>query len=232
MSKFTTEVRYICENYAGLNDSVGYNDVDSVIEKSWAKVFSFDFPIFDEEYRPVLCKKILKHFYTREIGLETVGLWKLKLDTKMNEIMPYYNQRYKSELIKFNPMYDVDLTRKGNRVRADQNENNTDVVSDSTTNETAWRLHSDTPQGSLRNVENETYLTDATKNTDNTNTKNKGNSATKYKGDSDENYIEVVTGKQGSDSYSKRLIEFRKTFLNIDMEIITDLSDLFFLLWG
>lgn len=75
-------------------------------------MFDFQFPIFDESYRSVIETKILRHYYTREIGLETVGLWKLKLNTKLNEIMPYYNKLYKSELIEFNPLYDVELTRE------------------------------------------------------------------------------------------------------------------------
>ena len=117
MSKYTTEVRFICENAAGYNESKGYLSVDSVIQTAVPSIFSFDFPIFDEEYRSVLCSKILRHYYTREIWLETVGLWKLKLETKLLEIMPYYNQLYKSELFKFNPLYDTDLqtTRVGDK---------------------------------------------------------------------------------------------------------------------
>lgn len=111
MSKYTTEVRFICENSAGLSESEGADNVDSVLDRCWNKVFNFDFPIFDENYRQVLCRKILKHYYTREIAHETVGRWKLALNTKLNEIMPYYNQLYKSELLKFNPFYDIDLTR-------------------------------------------------------------------------------------------------------------------------
>lgn len=111
MSKYTTEVRFICENSAGLKESEGANNVDSILDRCWDKVFNFDFPIFDENYRKVLCKKILKHYYTREIAHETVGRWKLALNIKLNEIMPYYNQLYKSELLEFNPFYDIDLTR-------------------------------------------------------------------------------------------------------------------------
>ena len=112
MSKYTTEVRYICETLAGLSESVGYADIEQVIKNCLPKVFDFNFPIFDESYRSVLETKILRHYYTREIGLETVGLWKLKLSTKLNEIMPYYNKLYKSELIEFNPLYDVELIRE------------------------------------------------------------------------------------------------------------------------
>ena len=117
MSKYTTEVRYICEKASGFDESKGFADVDTIIAESLDKIFSFSFPIFDETYKDVLCTKILRHYYTREIGFETVGLWKLKLETLMNEIMPYYNQLYESELIKFNPLYDVDLhtTNAGNK---------------------------------------------------------------------------------------------------------------------
>lgn len=111
MGKYSTEVRFICESYAGLLESVGYNKVDEVIEKARSKVFDFNYPIFDEAYRCVLETKILKHFYTKEIGGETVGLWKLWLNTRMNEIMPYYNKLYESELLEFNPLYDIDYTR-------------------------------------------------------------------------------------------------------------------------
>lgn len=111
MSKYTTEVRCICETYAGLNESEGYNHINDIITKSMDKVFDFEYPIFDNAYKNVLQRKILKHYYTREIGLETVGLWKHFLDMRMNEIMPYYNKLYESELLKFNPLYDVDLTK-------------------------------------------------------------------------------------------------------------------------
>ena len=110
MSKYTTEVRFICETEAGLTDSVGFDDVDSVIEAALPHIFSFDFPIFDEDYRSVIETKILRHYYTREIGMETYGLWKLRLQTKLNEIMPFYNKLYESELLKYNPLYDVDMT--------------------------------------------------------------------------------------------------------------------------
>ena len=46
-----------------------------------------------------------------------------------------------------------------------------------------------------------------------------------------EEYIDNVVGKKSTVSFSKMLIEFRKTFLNIDMDIINDLQNLFFTLW-
>lgn len=251
MSKYTTQVRFICEHACGLTESASYKDVNEIIRSAIPKIFDFDFPIYDESYRVILCTKILKHYYTREISAETVGLWKLWLDARLNEIMPYYNELYKSAMIEFNPMYDVDLTTQHRRnfdgntnITGNSSENNggTSGTEVSETNQnTSRNLFSDTPQGSLDNVDNETYLTNATKNTESgTNT-----SVTDYEFNNDrivnrtdttvakntEEYIQTIVGKNGGASYSKRLQEFRNTFINIDKMIIGELSDLFFNLW-
>lgn len=279
MSKYTTELRYICETEAGLSESVGYSKIKDVIAKAIPKIFDFDFPIFDENYRNVLETKILKHYYTREIGLETYGLWKLKLDTKLNEIMPFYNQLYKSALLEFNPLYEVDYSKTGNRDSSgtrDNTENNNESYDESTdTNEshddsttnsndgtltkgtttTITNYFSDTPQGAISNVIDGTYLTNATYNvsgnTGSDNTSNSGSvdseSSSKSKNEKDgtrkgsktsnsnltdtESYLESVRGKMSSKSYSALLMEYRETFINIDMMLINELSDLFFGLW-
>lgn len=98
MSKYTTELRYLIEN----NFDIGLKD----------------YPIFDENYREHLNRKIINHYYFREIGFETAELFKRYLNNTMNEIMPYYNQLFKSELLEFNPFYNVDKT-----VTADKNNN-------------------------------------------------------------------------------------------------------------
>lgn len=69
-----------------------------------------NYPIFDENYRNILNEKIINHYLFNEIGMETAELFKFYINTTMNEIMPYYNQLYKSELLEFNPLYDADLT--------------------------------------------------------------------------------------------------------------------------
>lgn len=223
MSKYTTEVRYICETFSGLDESKGCFNINEIIEQSRSKIFSFDYPIFDEKYRGVLETKILKHYYTREIGLETVGLWLHKLDVKMNEIMPYYNQLYNSCLLEFNPFYNTDLTTKRD-IKTNEKGNSKDETN-TTTKE--WELYSDTPQGSVKNLENETYLTNATKNTGDGNTLNKGETNV----DNVQDYLETVKGKVGGENYSSLLEQYRKTFLNIDMMIIDELSDLFMNIW-
>ena len=223
MSKYTTEVRYICETFSGLDESKGCFNINEIIEQSRSKIFNFDYPIFDETYRGVIETKILKHYYTREIGLETVGLWLHKLDVKMNEIMPYYNQLYKSCLLEFNPFYNTDFTTKRD-IKTNEIGNNTNETNTKTKE---WELYSDTPQGSVKNLENETYLTNATKNTGEGNTLNKGETTV----DNVQDYLETVKGKVGGENYSSLLEQYRKTFLNIDMMIIDEVSDLFMNIW-
>lgn len=259
MSQFTTEVRYICETFAECETSEDRDKVNEVIAKSRDKIFDFDFPIFDETYRGVLETKILRHYYTREIGFETVGLWKLKLETKLNEIMPYYNQLYKSELLDFNPLYDVDLTRQYNKLNSEDNSGqskgdsqgeytgtgSTSNSSSGSDSSTQWSKFSDTPQGAITGLDEDNYMSSATKNTienersdsssgtssdSSTNTGHtENNFSSKMSGTED--YVEHVKGANGGVSMSKRVMEFRKTFLNIDREVIDELKDLFFYLW-
>lgn len=292
MSKYTTEVRFICETSAGLSESGGFNSINTILENCRDKIFDFDFPIFDEAYRPVLENKILKHYYTREIATETVGLWKHFLDMRLNEIMPYYNKLYKTELLEFNPFYDVDLTtdhvkngtsesegesantgtigdvgtgsrnRTDNLTKTSQDGGTEQEANTSADKNTRRDYFSDTPQGAITGVENETYLTnfrkivdDGTGSTSNSTTtfgktvtehdtgtqnlaitdNNTRTLNTKINStdnvETTEDYLQHVVGKSGGASYSKLLLEYRKTFINIDMKIIKDLSDLFFGLW-
>lgn len=268
MSKYTTEVRFLCEQSAGLVESVGYADIQGVLDACRDKVFDFEFPIFDENYRNVLEDKILKHYYTREIGAETVGLWKHWLNVRLNEIMPYYNKLYESELIKFNPMYDVDLEtthkkvddrddnvseselRVGNRDTVSHSEDHAESETKDNTKNDHWEMFSDTPSGELDGVRDEKYLTTAMHITDDRDgsivgqdgdSSSDGTSNVDYDEDVTRNkqasikniqdYAQHVIGKTGGVSYSKLLKEFRETFLNIDLLVIDELSDLFMTLW-
>lgn len=279
MSKYTTEVRFICESLSGNIDSQGANDVDKVIAESWEKIFSPNIPFFEEEYRPILCQKILRHYYLREIGAETYGIWKMWLNTRMSEIMPYYNQLYKSTLLEYKPLEDVNVTRTHKRTTEDTkkedttnnetsggtrgltgnrtiNSTNTDTTDMTATNKgTNRNLYSDTPQGTITGLENENYLTNARKVTDDTTGTNKGTVSSEGKStntyednettsgtvegttsvsgtvNGTEDFSETITGKQGGGTFSAMLKEYRETLINVDMMVIENLSDLFMNLW-
>lgn len=243
MSKYTTEVRYICEELSGGSDKSGLQKIDDIINKSWRKIFTTNWEIFDENYRSVLCKKILKVFYTREICAETVGLWQLWMDATLCEIMPYYNKLYNSELIKFNLFDNISIKRETEKTSNEKTENEMNTESNGTNGGTTENIsnttdkYSDTPQGGLNDIENNKYLTNArivengnTLNSEESTSNNtSGNS--KEESNSTEKYVETLTGKNNGDSNVKLLMEFRESFLNIDSMIIKDLESLFFTLW-
>lgn len=236
MSKYTTQVRFICETSAKLTESSGFDNIEDILNKSWNKIFS-DFPIFDEQYRPELCKKILRHYYTREICCETVGRWKLFLSDKMKNIMPYYNQLYESELLKIQPLISVERSvehkgeGKDSRSTKRNDSNNSQTTAAGSTD--TWSYYSDTPQGGIEGIQNNEYLTNATHNTgtDGTTSTLKGWSrgSETGSGERSDSYVDKVLGFEGNQS--EMLLKFRETFLNIDMMIIDELKDLFFTLW-
>lgn len=243
MGKYTIALGELCELETGVPCGGGYSSIKDTIEKAIPKVFDFEFPVFDEAYRNVLCAKILKHYWTREIGAETAGLFKLWLDTRMNEIMPYYNELYKSTLLEFNPLYDVDIktthkrTNDGvtdvhekdvengernsnlsheNTENVKRTGNNTvDTINDRTITSTSTNkdnhsdAYSDTPQGTLENVRELTYLTNfRSVKTDDTATEN--GSTKDVAKVSEENIANSDTskkGKQASSSNDSRTID-------------------------
>lgn len=274
MSKYTTELRYILERLAGCDESEPYNKISEIIEAARPKLFDFSYPIYDPAYKPVLETKILRHYYTREIGEETYGLFKLRLEDQLNLIMPYYNKLYESALLEYNPLYTVDYTEEHEGSKAGSNlsnKNATDASSSSgsdnrtlntsldktgytlaETDNVDWTKYSDTPQGGVTGLDNDTYLTNATKDTaddqtkttyatkdantgtDNvahTHTENATHTGSEHGtyNDSD-SYVNHVYGHQGG-SYAALINEYRETLINIDKLIIDELNDCFMLLY-
>ncbi len=288
-ASYTMDVRTICETYANV-ESPGWSDqttVDTIIDSAIPKVFDFTYPIFSEDYRNALEHHILQHFYTREIAFQTVGRWKLGLQQKLNDIMPYYNKLYESQELDVDPFNNIDVTetsessgntssknnttRNGTSVTTGSSETNdtADGTSGTETNGTTTTNNSqdttsshtdafsDTPQGTLSNVDNLTYLTEYRKigennnvtdtgeqtttgnadvtTHDETNSNTKTNSQTET--DSTEtasgettnsgNYTKTIKGKNTGTSYSELITAYRETFLNIDMMIIEELEELF-----
>ena len=230
MSTFTTEVRFICETEYGLKESAGQTKVNEILTAVAPKIFDFDFPIFDENYRLALEIKILRHFYTREIGSETVGLWKLRLEDKMNEVMPYLNKFYAMYVQEVNPLWNKDYTKEhhGSGSNESKYDNTASSFSKNTSND--QRLYSDTPQGQLTDVQNGKYLTNATfdsgENNGEANSIGFGNNVIK---DTNE-YFDTVQGRDGG-FYGDAWKKFYEGFMNVDKMLFKELEVLFMQLW-
>jgi hypothetical protein len=189
-------------------------------------VFDFDYPIFNEAYRAVLEQTIIDTYYFREIGVETFEQFKHYLKVKMNTIMPYYNQLYNSEALVTKDNYNINLNTTETVTRTVDHESNETSHSDTTSNETSndVNVFSDTPQAKLQGLDYATSLTDR----DGTNeVTSQGEGSTDVTGNTTETAETKISGSGGMRYNSDILMEWRKTFLNIDKMIIEELQDLF-----
>lgn len=187
MAMYTMQVRTIVEQYyldknPGMTpEQVKTTKPKIMTDSVWDSVFDFDFPMYEGDTKQNLCSLILRHYYMREIGMETVTLWKLMLETRMNEIMPYYVQlagttitmteafinRNSTETVKRDGSENEDITRvktgSDNRTVTGSQDSTSSNTTDTTVNRenNSQDLYSDTPQDGLQNVINGTYLTNA-----------------------------------------------------------------------
>lgn len=185
-----------------------------------------DYPIFDENYRNTLNKKILDHYLESEIGFETPALFRHYLNSTMNEIMPYYNTLYTKQvslLDKLETNVNVREEYSGNSTT----NNTANSTSSSTGQSNSKNLFQDTPQGSLdtTDLDNQSYATNVTFDKNNTSTNISDNSSNSGRGTND--YIKTIIGNNGGRYSIDLLNDIKNNLLNIDMLIINDLNTLF-----
>ena len=240
MAQYTTILRSVCETYAGMSESRGNASVDGIIETARPFIFDFSYPCWSESGKAELERLIISHYYMSEICCETVGLWKLYLKNKMREIMPYYCELYATTQAQFDPLTDTDSFE-----RVDNQHNDTKTDSETRRTETnntqsgkTWTKHSDTPQGAVTGLEDDTYLSSAdkiepgqiddfwsesyVKDPKTQNVKNNGDYWTEIK----------RTGKHGTQSYQSLIKEWREILIDIESLIIEECSDLFMGIWA
>ena len=225
MSKFTTELRNIVEN-AETRANGSYTDFDYT-EASWKACGLDAYPIFDEGHRAQLNQKIIDHYYMREIGAETAGLFKLYMRRTMQEIMPYYNGLYKAQAQMTDPMIGYDKTRtEGWETDGTENWSNENSANSSSTNENE-NVFSDTPMSMLSNegspsVKNLDYATNVSYDDGSASTNSSGNAS----GNNQKNEAgNRTTNESGRDKSQAALYEeYRRAWDNIDSMIIEDLS--------
>lgn len=157
-------------------------------------------------------QKILDHYRFRQIGQETVGRWLHYFRTRIREIMPYYVQLYEFEAKWFNvddPLESYNLTET-----FEQDSEGTGMVNGNSDGVTKF---SDTPQGSVDNLDN--YLTNATQDSRNDSQNTQSTGKTKH--------TMTRRGNIGVQPLGGEVQNIRDAFINIDQMVIRDLNDLF-----
>lgn len=169
-----------------------------------------------------LARKIVDHYYMRESGLETIGLFKHYAKVIMQELMEEYLPLIYSASIYYDPLVNVDYTETFNRTADNVGESN----STSSNNTSGLVVGSNTPQGQITKdgvlAGNWASSTSANENeaTIKDNTISQGNTT--------EQYSKRVKGNSGvSATAQKMVLQYRENIIAIDKKIIKELNILF-----
>ena len=193
---------------------------------NWDDISLSYYPIFNENYRPILNGKILDEYYNQEIGTETIDNFLLILRKKMDQIMPYYNQLYLSQELEFNPLYTMDITSIGNAVVSGTEEVNANNTTESKTTAGSRATNLNFPQTALAG--NADYATSAvdsgsTSKVDGTSIQDSDSTS-----NTESDTTSHVTGYQGIPA--NLLMLYRNSLLNIDTMILDEIKDCFMML--
>lgn len=216
MSRYTVELRDIVENTSREEVEAFFTDYKledyltpqeiAVIEErgTWSK--------------ERLAQKIVDHYYMREIGLETVGLFKLKAKVAMQEIMEEKLPLIYSAAIKYDPLVNVDYTEE--------------IDSSSSSNQTGkskgtasgLNVNSDTPQGQISktSILNGSYASSTGANESESVSEDISNA------NGSQSSVKHVKGNSGISATAQKMVQqYRENIIMIDRDIIKDLASLF-----
>lgn len=199
-------------------------------------IWDFEYPSYYKgEQKTAFEKKVLDHFWTRQIGQETVGRFLLYFRRTVREIMPYYIQRYESVDL----MKDPDIRPLDNYNMIEEVEESGTAENETTGSSTGSGLEkktlaeSVTPEGNLNWALNPTnpnsISLDYASNVQQEINDNHANESSESTGKTTNTGTRKLTrrGNIGVTTYAQLLEGYRETFLNIDMEIIEELESCF-----
>ena len=202
MSKYTMTIKDIVNSYYDGSSLKIDDKLDDVREY----IFDFNYPVIDNETKKRIEIAILKHYYYREIAFETIGMFKIKLNDRLNLIMSRYNALYEKQDLSLSPYINSYLKENGasNNYSDNKTEN--------------WQTTSDTPRGILTELKEGKYSSMAVY------TDNKDNNS------SDNTYNRDVESLNGL-TYAEAFRNYYDNIISIDEELVNEFSDLFMVIW-
>ena len=169
-----------------------------------------------------LAKKIVNHYYMRESGLETIGLFKHYAKIMMDELMEEYLPLIYSASISYDPLVNVDYTETFSRSANTNGSSN----SSSSSSSSGLVVGSNTPQGAItkEGILAGNYASSTSANENSGSISDTSQSA----GTTQESYTKGVKGNSGvSATAQKMIVQYRENIRAIDREIIEKLDILF-----
>lgn len=183
-----------------------------------------DYPIFAEEYRETLNKKIIDHYYFEEIGFETADMFFYALGERMRLIMPMMNKAY----LAINNAQDIFRTYETNNTSSGNTETSGTQSANvkGTGTASSRNVNSSFPQQMLSSTgDYATAATDSNSKTGNTSTTSSSSGTNTTSGSTASSY-----GRSGS--IASLLGEYLESYMNIDQHIVMSLNDLFMQVWS
>ena len=161
-----------------------------------------------------LAKKIVDHYYFKDIGFETIGMFRHYAKIQMQEIMESKLPLIYSAAIQYDPLVNVDYTETFSR--------NVDTDHSNNSNGSGLVINSDTPQ---TNINKNSLLAGSYASTASATEQEASGTDTT---NTDEDYTKTVKGNSGVSATAQKMVEqYRQNIRAIDYEIIKELNDLF-----
>ena len=227
MSKYTVELRELFEPIRFSPALFTRSEVEG-----WFKDYNLNDYLTAEQQAVItatglwtkdkLAKKIVDHYYMREIGFETIGLFIHEAKDEMNELMEEYLPLIYSSAIQYDPLVNVDYTETFTRTENLGNQSG----SASSSSGSSLGINSETPQGQINKTDilSGRYATNTNATENNIGNTTNTNSST----NSLENYTKKMKGNSGVSATAQKMIEqYRNNIRAIDREIIKKLNVLF-----
>ena len=187
------------------------------------KLFDENYDFYLEENKENFQNKFYNRYYDREIFCKNPRVFKRELIGKLNEIAPYYKQLYKTELESQNINFLLNKDLKEEFTRELDNISNSNSTSNNNSSGTSQNIFSDTPEGSINNLDK--YMSNASKSSADDNSSSESNSQNTTKGK--EKTTLLSQGNIGITSSAELLEKWRSVLINIDSMILDELSYLF-----
>ena len=212
-------------------------------------VFTFDYEFYtdNKQDKETFEKLFISYFYFREIGFETPERFKMKLQAKLNLIMPYYRQLALTEWEKVRSieqmMTSKNLTETTEHTQSIQGNSETQSNQSSTSNATqSTTSNNESKASNLADGVSQSSLTDGyltstgkTEQTDKSQSEASGNANQNITGNNEQQLTEKTTftpkGDIGVQTPAYAITEWRKVIININQMIIDECEDLFMKLY-
>lgn len=199
-------------------------ELNTLLRNEKFNTFDFEYDFYDKDLKPIFEMKFNDYYRFHEIGFETVERFQHNLKAKLNLIMPYYSELYRTQLEAKNINFLLNKDLKETFIRdiegSDTSSNKSSTVADSDSLSKESYLDNGNADLSLTDgltgVNNNVSQGTSTSNSDSTGS-NKSTEKTEL----------ISQGNIGITSSAELLQKWRDTIINIDKMIIDECRDLF-----